>query len=42
MAPVGGYTPLPGKETLEAMLEAEKLSCDPNTKHYHSFQKAYE
>jgi DNA-damage-inducible protein J len=34
--------PTPNKETIAAMLEAEKLSRDPNSKRYNSFQEAFE
>jgi len=34
--------PTPNKETIEAMLEAEKLSRDPNAKRYNSFREAFE
>lgn len=33
---------IPNKETIEAMLEAEKLSRDPNAKRYSSFREAFE
>ena len=32
----------PNKETIAAMLEAEKLSRDPNAKRYNSFREAFE
>lgn len=35
-------THIPNTETLEAMLEAEKLSRDPNAKRYSSFRAAFE
>ncbi|MGL6195619.1 MAG: type II toxin-antitoxin system RelB/DinJ family antitoxin [Thermoguttaceae bacterium] len=34
--------PSPNKATIEAMLEAEKLSSDPNAKRYSSFREAFE
>jgi DNA-damage-inducible protein J len=33
--------PTPNKETIEAMLEAERLSRDPNAKRYGSFNEAF-
>ena len=33
--------PTPNRETIEAMLEAERLSRDPNTKRYGSFNEAF-
>lgn len=30
----------PNRDTIEAMLEAEKLSCDPNVKRYRNFREA--
>ena len=32
----------PNSETIEAMLEAEKLSRDPKTKRYSSFMEAFD
>jgi DNA-damage-inducible protein J len=33
--------PTPNKETIEAMLEAERLSRDPNAKRYSNFNEAF-
>lgn len=33
---------IPNKDTIEAMLEAKRLSRDPNAKRYNSFREAFE
>jgi DNA-damage-inducible protein J len=33
--------PVPNKETIEAMIESEKLSRDPNARRYSSFHEAF-
>lgn len=33
---------MPNRETIEAMLEAEKLSRDPSAKRYSSFREAFD